>query len=764
MPKFSAYMRGGRGAAGKDGQGTIFDGIVDTPEQLPVISPDDNFRNYAYYVGTDPNYYELYIHTTTESTWRNLGYVKGPQGNVGDPTAEAYSISSNLSATTWVDVTGTSTNKEFNFHFGIPEGRAAGFGNIDVTTSTLPSASTAVVSISTEGPEYAKNFDFYFGVPQGKAASFSTLEATAETLSYTESVTVSLSSDGEDMAKNLHFHFGIPHGEPADFGTPQASISTLSPEEEATVSITSRGTATSKIFDFHFGVPQGIKGDTGEPAGFGNITTSVSTLSSSSEATVEVIASGSSEAKDFDFHFGIPHGEAADFGTPTATAETLSWDSDATVSVSSSGSATAKEFSFHFGIPRGQAGDALAVYEPVTFTSTDNYWNGTTLYIPRGDNKKIPIYIFNNANNSIAATFQLSSDYIIYQADEKFDGTIYLVAQTNKSTIKVGNVTATDYESGTTSVTLNPNSSSTEAIFDFILQRGPIGNSPTITVDNEIEIIPSTSTPEVETTTTSTGVNLKFKLPLSTGTYTTTEIDNFLADKANVNDVYTTTQVDTILEDKADITDLSDLADVVDEKQDILSWDTTPTAESINPVTSGGIKTALDAKANTADVYSKTEANERYLAKKPASIELIPQAGTTNGGYIDFHYDGSDADYTTRIIEGENYLNIAGKPILTGNPILNGTPTLGNPSAWRDALKCECLIVNCGTISSLPTTITNENIESDMVVLKSVFGYPPAQIGNWTVETKVEGGIGKLTISGSINGSTSLTLYLIQSR
>ena len=39
--------------------------------------------------------------------------------------------------------------------------------------------------------------------------------------------------------------------------------------------------------------------------------------------------------------------------------------------------------------------------------------------------------------------------------------------------------------------------------------------------------------------------------------------------------------------------------DEVDGKQDTLTFDTTPTASSTNPVTSGGIKTALDAKQNT---------------------------------------------------------------------------------------------------------------------------------------------------------------------
>ncbi len=41
-------------------------------------------------------------------------------------------------------------------------------------------------------------------------------------------------------------------------------------------------------------------------------------------------------------------------------------------------------------------------------------------------------------------------------------------------------------------------------------------------------------------------------------------------------------------------------------KQDKLTFDSTPTASSANPVTSGGIKTALDGKANTSAVPKKS--------------------------------------------------------------------------------------------------------------------------------------------------------------
>lgn len=81
-------------------------------------------------------------------------------------------------------------------------------------------------------------------------------------------------------------------------------------------------------------------------------------------------------------------------------------------------------------------------------------------------------------------------------------------------------------------------------------------------------------------------------------------------------------------------------------------------------------------------------------------------------------------------------------------------------NANANIAKMECLVVNCGTISNLPATISNANVENDMVALQSALGTPAAQLSNWTVTTNN----GSVTISGTISGSTTLTLYLCKSR
>lgn len=66
------------------------------------------------------------------------------------------------------------------------------------------------------------------------------------------------------------------------------------------------------------------------------------------------------------------------------------------------------------------------------------------------------------------------------------------------------------------------------------------------------------------------------------------------------------------------------------------------------------------------------------------------------------------------------------------------------------------IVITSSSFSSLPQTISNTKIKSNHVVVNSVLSNPSAQTGDWTVTTSD----GSLTISGSISGSTTITLYL----
>lgn len=92
--------------------------------------------------------------------------------------------------------------------------------------------------------------------------------------------------------------------------------------------------------------------------------------------------------------------------------------------------------------------------------------------------------------------------------------------------------------------------------------------------------------------------------------------------------------------------------------------DSSLSASSTNSVQNKVVKAALDGKMNSS----------------PGFIEMNPGAGAGHGGYIDFHYNGSSADYTSRIIEDSNgSLNVPGIFKVNGNQVLTkATKPIGN--------------------------------------------------------------------------------------
>ena len=77
------------------------------------------------------------------------------------------------------------------------------------------------------------------------------------------------------------------------------------------------------------------------------------------------------------------------------------------------------------------------------------------------------------------------------------------------------------------------------------------------------------------------------------------------------------------------------------------------------------------------------------------------------------------------------------------------------------ASELRILKVVMSSFSSLPQTVTNAAITTDMVCIKAELGTPSAQTGDWTVNTDTAG---QVKVFGSISGSTTLILYLAKSR
>lgn len=104
---------------------------------------------------------------------------------------------------------------------------------------------------------------------------------------------------------------------------------------------------------------------------------------------------------------------------------------------------------------------------------------------------------------------------------------------------------------------------------------------------------------KVDTTTYTTGLATKVDKVEGKSLIENTEIERLKTLK-NYDDTQIKTDItniNSVLETKASTTDLEN---GLKTKQDKLTFDTTPTANSTKPVTSGGIKTALDKKIDTA--------------------------------------------------------------------------------------------------------------------------------------------------------------------
>lgn len=135
----------------------------------------------------------------------------------------------------------------------------------------------------------------------------------------------------------------------------------------------------------------------------------------------------------------------------------------------------------------------------------------------------------------------------------------------------------------------------------------------------------------------------------------------------------------------------------------------------------------------------------------------LPSGGTTGQVLTKLSSADDDADWED-IPSDSTKMNLVSSP--TNGHLLTTNSSGQAIDSGSTIAELECLVITSSSYSSLPQTITNANITSDMVVVNSVLSNPSAQTGDWTVTTSN----GSLTISGSISGSTTVTLYLIKQR
>ena len=184
---------------------------------------------------------------------------------------------------------------------------------------------------------------------------------------------------------------------------------------------------------------------------------------------------------------------------------------------------------------------------------------------------------------------------------------------------------------------------------------------------------------------------------------------------------------------------------------------------SVADVTQNGVS-VLDgtvakivADANVQSDWNESDSTDDAYIKNKPSIPTATSDLTNDSNFV------SDSDY----VHTDNNYTSAEKTKLSGiasgaevNVQSNWNETDSTADAYiankPDIDSLKVLVVTLSAFSSLPATFYETAVTADHVCIKAELGTPSAQTGDWTVTTSA----GELTISGSISGSTTATLYL----
>lgn len=129
------------------------------------------------------------------------------------------------------------------------------------------------------------------------------------------------------------------------------------------------------------------------------------------------------------------------------------------------------------------------------------------------------------------------------------------------------------------------------------------------------------------------------------------------------------------------------------------------------------------------------------------SVNAVPSGGTT-GQYL----RKTSSGYAWQTVTVDQTYSSSSTNAQSGVAVASAVST----AKTEVVNELKVLVITSSSFSSLPQTLTNSSITADHVVVNSVLSNPSAQTGDWTVTTSS----GSLSISGSISGSTTLTLYL----
>ena len=175
-----------------------------------------------------------------------------------------------------------------------------------------------------------------------------------------------------------------------------------------------------------------------------------------------------------------------------------------------------------------------------------------------------------------------------------------------------------------------------------------------------------------------------------------------------------------------------------------------------------GTPTAPTAAAGTNTTQIATTA----FVKAAVDAKTVPSASSTSP-----KMDGTATVGTeTAFARGDHIHPTDTSRAPLASPALTGTPTAPTAASGTNTTQIATTAfvqgavsdikpivkVSCGTFSTLPITVNSSSITSDMELIRAELGSPNVQDGDWTVTTAN----GSVTVSGTLTGSTTLTLYL----
>ena len=192
----------------------------------------------------------------------------------------------------------------------------------------------------------------------------------------------------------------------------------------------------------------------------------------------------------------------------------------------------------------------------------------------------------------------------------------------------------------------------------------------------------------------------------------------------------------------------TDLQSALDAKQNTLTFDTTPTAASTNPVTSGGIKTALDAKANSADLGDLASQDQVAWSTDISGIPSAFPPETHN--HDDRYYTETEVD--TALAGKQNTLTFDTTPTASStNPVTSeGIKTYVDS---HDVFKIT------GTVSASNYTLTDSRINDNHWEVDQIYFATPSNVTSqihWTTDITNH----QVSLSATYAGSTNVIVKM----